>query len=154
MLTQKFDHNRNLTILSFMALVICALICSAAQDYGYSEAVLDSWGGTLTVGKMARMVVPEGALSEETLMSIEVRTDGESCLEFHFQPHGLQFNVPVEIQLSWATLKGFELDDLALYYYDEDSGELIEETEVVFDEKTKQAILSLDHFSYYYFPRR
>ncbi len=67
-----------------------------------------------------------------------------------FGPHGLIFNNPVEVALSYkeADLKGFKEKELRIFYYNEDTG-LWEYIGGEVDEKEKQVIAFLDHFSRY-----
>jgi hypothetical protein len=85
---------------------------------------------------------------------MEVWSDESNYIDFHFEPHGTTFNQPVEIQLSWATMKDISVDDLILYYYNEKRGKWLEEKTAVFDAEAKTATLYVDHFSYYYYGRR
>jgi hypothetical protein len=152
------------TITPITTMLILGLIVtffgSAAQDdnYYYTYAEMDYWGGTLNGGGIARgtkLVVPEGALTETTIISMEVCTDRSSYISFTFGPHGTNFDVPVEIQLSWVALKDLDVnEDWILWYWDEALNEWLEENSAVFDPKRKTLTLYVDHFSYYYYGRR
>jgi len=50
-------------------------------------------------------------------------------------------------------LEDVTAEELILYYYDEDLEEWVEETTAVFNENSKKATLSINHFSEYYFRR-
>lgn len=132
----------------------CAVISLSSASSFYAEKIIGPDGGQLNAGA-TKLVVPKDALSEDTLISMEVASDDESYVNFVFAPHGTVFAVPAEIQLSWATLKDIEdPNELILYYYDEESEDWVEETEAVFNENEKKATLYINHFSEYYFTRR
>ena len=144
-------------LVSLVALIAAVSLVFGGDGYFYAERLIDAKGGQLTAGDGApgtRLVIPEGALNEETLISMEVISDGVSRIDFNFGPHGTVFNKPVQLELSWATLKDVTADELILYYYDEKLGEWVEETTAVWDETGKKAVLYIDHFSRYYFDRR
>jgi hypothetical protein len=140
-----------------LALIVALGLAFAGDGYFYVERTIGVEGGQLTAGDGApgsKLVIPEEALSEDTLISMEVISDGVSRVDFNFGPHGMVFAKSVRLELSWATLKDVTADDLILYYYDEELGEWVEETSAVWDETGKKAVLYIDHFSKYYFDRR
>jgi hypothetical protein len=55
-------------------------------------------GGDINIGKH-KLVVPEGALSEE--VEITAVSSGSSLVDLQFEPHGLHFNEPVQLTLSY-----------------------------------------------------
>jgi hypothetical protein len=144
-------------VITFMFALLCYAADQDSDDYYYTYAQLDYWGGKLKGSDIARgtsLIVPEGALTETTTLSMEVWSDRTSYIRFHFEPHGTEFQVPVQLELSWTALKDVSVDDLMLYYWDDEQGKWVEETRAEFNEKTKKATLYLDHFSYYYYGRR
>lgn len=98
--------------------------------------------------------IPTKALTERKLISLEMISDGASWFYFHFEPHGLVFAQPVELKLALAALKETKEEDLVLYYYHEDIGRWIRETQGVFSDNREEVIFKLKHFSYYFFARR
>ena len=137
-----------------------ATILAAPKSQGgyyYVERVLGYRGGSLMGADIAqgtKLHLPIWALSKTTVISMEVWSDGVSRMDFHFEPHGIVFAVPVELQLPWSTLKKTSAGDLVLYYYDESLRQWVEETRAIWDEKKKKATLYIDHFSRYYYKRR
>jgi len=114
-------------------------------------------GGTLEVGDRhygkSKITFKKNDLPEDLTITFEWVSGGtfEGKLnDAEFGPHGLVFNSPVEVQLSYkkADLKGFEEEDLKLFYYNEET-ELWEFIGGEVDEKKKIVIGFLDHFSRY-----
>ena len=68
------------------------------QDYAGEAAIIGPKGGTLHVGDH-ELVIPEGALDQEVLISAEAPTS--SLVDVNFQPHGLQFQKPAKLTLSY-----------------------------------------------------
>jgi len=120
---------------------------------GYSIFPIGPLGGFVNVGSV-QLNVPKGALSETIFIWMAEYSDGESCIHFEFGPHGTQFAIPAELNLSWASLKKVSSKNLILYYYDKTLGEWVEETQGVWSDNRKKATLYIDHFSLYYFRRR
>lgn len=59
---------------------------------------IDQKGGVIQLGELGmRIYFPRGALSRKT--EITVKAFGGSAVAFEFGPHGLTFNVPVEIRI-------------------------------------------------------
>ncbi|MBC8235765.1 hypothetical protein H8E77_39965 [bacterium] len=119
----------------------------------YTEAVIGKKGGQLTLEKGTKLIIPEGALTEDVPISMEVISDGIARIDFHFGPHGTFFEQPVEIKMSWATLKSMNVDNLVLYYNDDVNG-WQEESQAEFNKQHKSASVYVNHFSEYYFNRR
>ena len=114
-------------------------------------------GGTLKVGDRdngkSKITFKKNDLPEDLTITFEWVSGGtfEGMLNnLEFGPHGLVFNSPVEVQLSYkkADLKGFEEEDLKLFYYNEET-ELWEFIGGEVDEKKKIVIGFLAHFSRY-----
>jgi hypothetical protein len=127
----------------------------SGESYFYTERVITEYGGQLVGGDAAqgtKLYIRKGALSEKTVISMEAWSDGVSRVNFRFGPHGTEFAVPAELELGWAVLKNVSAEDLILYYYDEQLGEWVEETQAIWDKN--KATLYLNHFSEYYFQRR
>ena len=114
-------------------------------------------GGTLEVGDRdngkSKIKFKKNDLPEDLTISCVWVSGGtfEGMLNnLEFGPHGLVFNSPVEVQLSYkkADLQGIEEEDLKLFYYNEET-ELWEFIGGEVDEKKKIVIAFLDHFSRY-----
>ncbi|MBM3242999.1 hypothetical protein FJZ31_42610 [Candidatus Poribacteria bacterium] len=137
-------------ILTIASFAICMAI---AAGHEYKEKVIGILGGTISLSEGTKIVVLPGALLKNTLLSIERWTD-EDKVYFHFGPDGLQFNLPVIICLSWASLEDVDLEDLILYYWDEEKGEWVEVCIAEWDLVEKACKFYINHFSYYYYQRR
>ncbi len=114
-------------------------------------------GGTLEVGDRdngkSKITFKKNDLPEDLTITFEWASGGifEGKLNpAEFGPHGLVFNSPVEVQLSYkkADLEDFKEEDLKLFYYNEET-ELWELIGGEVDEKKKLVIAFLDHFSRY-----
>jgi hypothetical protein len=68
------------------------------RDYEADAAIIGPNGGTLHIGPH-ELVIPKGALSEEVLISGEAPTS--SMVDVSFEPHGLQFQQPADLKLSY-----------------------------------------------------
>jgi len=114
-------------------------------------------GGTIEVGNReygeSRIIFKKNDLPEDITISFEGTAAGtfEGMLNgLEFGPHGLVFNSPVEVQLSYkkADLQGIKEKDLKLFYYNEET-ELWEFIGGEVDENKKIVIGFLKHFSRY-----
>ncbi|HDS73985.1 MAG TPA: hypothetical protein ENN56_00440 [Firmicutes bacterium] len=81
-------------------------------------------GGMLAVGEPdvygeTKLTIPAGAVSEPTVISMEISYDGPIVVEL--QPHGIQFDKTVELAISYkpADLTGIDLDEINVYYFNE-----------------------------------
>jgi hypothetical protein len=68
------------------------------RDYQAEAAIIGPHGGTLHVGEH-ELVIPAGALDHEELIVGEAPTS--SLVDVSFAPHGLQFQKPAELKLSY-----------------------------------------------------
>ena len=114
-------------------------------------------GGTIEVGDRqygkSKIIFKKNDLPEDLTISFEWISGGtfEGKLNpAEFGPHGLVFNSPVEVKLSYkkADLQGIEEEDLKIFYFNEET-ELWEFIGGEVDEKKKIIIGFLDHFSRY-----
>ena len=139
--------------LTVFALLMVAGLTLATGTYVFVEKIIGPDGGKVNV-QGDKLIVPAGALDVETPISMAMTSDDVSRVDYEFGPHGTVFNVPVELRLSWSTLRDMTSADLTLYYYEESSGTWVEETTAIWDDNGKKASLFIDHFSKYYFERR
>jgi len=133
-------------------------------------------GGTITVGDslhgFSKLVIPYGAVGTSTDVATTSETDASlssgwlsssynayvninfwwesNAFQAEFSPHGLQFNVPVRMELSYkdADLTGINEDDLRIYYFNEATG-IWEVIGKQVDKTNKVVIGYTNHFSRY-----
>jgi len=157
-------RNRNLrTIRTILILVltlgiVISLAYAKTKGY-YAEKEIGKKGGELKLkDKKAKdkttVTFPKGALSEKHLITMQITTDEKSNVYFEFGPHGTYFNEPVELELSWESLRHVKGKDLILYYYDENVEDWVEETNGKWNNKDKKVTLYINHFSLYHNRRR
>lgn len=155
-------HKKTLRISIPIIIVLLAISLAYAGDgYYYKEKLIKAdIGGILTGGDGApgtKLDIPAGALSEDTIISIEVNSDNVAETQFTFGPHGTVFNTPVELELSWQTLNDLQdltSEDLILYRYDDSTSQWLEEATAIWNDNGKKATVSINRFSYYYYARR
>ncbi|MFQ6040741.1 MAG: hypothetical protein ACE5PV_07785, partial [Candidatus Poribacteria bacterium] len=98
--------------------------------------------------------ITDNALMKPQLISMEILSDGYSWTYLHFQPDGVVFQKPVELKVYLESIKDPQEEDLILYYYNDNRKEWLKETSGIFDQKSKETIFQLHHYSYYYYSRR
>ena len=127
------------------------------KTFSKTKKIKAKHGGTIEVGDRhygkSKITFKKNDLPEDLTISFEWVSGGtfEGMLnDLEFGPHGLVFNSPVEVRLSYkkADLQGFNEKDLKLFYYNEET-ELWEFIGGEVDEKKKIVIGFLDHFSRY-----
>ena len=102
-------------------------------------------GGTLHVGPH-ELVIPKGALSED--VQITAKTEMGAHREVEFQPHGLQFQMPVVLKLSYDRCLVPEGQGVEVVYTE--NGNRIVERHASSDDKALKKVEALtDHFSGY-----
>ena len=113
---------------------------------------IDDDGGTISIGDevhgISKLVFPEDAVGNDVLITFS--WESTDLLEAQFSPHGITFDQPVWIELSYkdADLTGVNEDGLKIYYYNENTGVW----EIVGDQidKTKKVVVGYtNHFSRY-----
>ncbi len=128
-----------------------------AKTFKQTKKIKAKDGGTLEVGDRdngkSKITFKKHDLPEDLTITFEWASGGtfEGKLnDAEFGPHGLVFNSPVEVQLSYkkADLQGIKEKDLKLFYYNEET-ELWEFIGGEVDEKKKIVIGFLAHFSRY-----
>jgi hypothetical protein len=115
------------------------------QDYAGEAAIIGPKGGTLHVGDH-ELVVPEGALDQEVLISAEAPTS--SLVDVQLAPHGLQFQKPAKLTLSYERCVRPTLSDLLVVYLGQ-GNRLLELPPSVDDKSGKDVTADIDHFSRY-----
>ncbi len=115
------------------------------QDYVGDAAIIGPKGGTLHVGDH-ELVVPAGALREEVLISAESPTS--SLVDVQLAPHGLQFEKPVKLRLSYEHCVRPTITDLLVVYLGQ-GNRLLELPPSVDDKNHKDVTADIDHFSRY-----
>ncbi len=109
-------------------------------------------GGQLVVGNPSRgyskLIFEPNAISEDMTISLTYWID--DFFEGVFEPHGIQFNEPVRVELSYknADLTGIDENDLKIYYFNE-STNLWEYVGGDVDAANKLVVCYLEHFSRY-----
>jgi hypothetical protein len=119
------------------------LHCSHTEPQTTS-AVIGPEGGTLRIGRH-RLIVPAGALNEETLITGTVPADSSATVTF--EPSGLKFKRPASLVL---TTKDCDVPagDPSVMYID-DTGKPVEELPSVFDRAREEVTTPIHHFSGY-----
>ena len=113
---------------------------------------IDQDGGIINVTGGTKVIIPEGALEQDTYITVTVEVyKDEQKIHYIFEPNGIVFNEPVEIRMPWSYLKDYD-GDLELWYLD-DNGEWILVEDAIIELEKKRYILYIDHFSQYYTPR-
>ena len=111
--------------------------------YGWAYAG-DDWHGRTW------LYFPPYAMNKTTTVTIDWESTGFLEGGAEFSPHGVQFNYPVTVWISYkdADLNGINEQDLKIWYYNEDTGfwELIGD---VVDTQNKMVGGLLHHFSRY-----
>ncbi len=114
--------------------------------------LIDGNGGTLSIGDekhgISKIVIPANAVDQDVLITFS--WESTDLLVAQFSPHGITFDEPVRLELSYkdADLTGVNEDGLKIYYYNEDTGVW----ELIGDEvdKTKKVVVGYtNHFSRY-----
>ena len=103
--------------------------------------------------EQTKLKIPAGALDQAKHLKMTVTTDEKEKAQFHFEPHGTVFKKQVTIELSYASLKDVEAEDLILYDMNDD-GEWEEHSKAKWEKNKKKCTFKTDHFSYYYYARR
>jgi len=113
--------------------------------YDADAAIVGPNGGTLHAGAH-ELVIPKGALTEEVLITAEAPTS--SLVDVRFEPHGLQFQRPAELKLSYKGCVRPTATDLLVAYLGQGNQvlELPPSRDLRVDDEVDADI---DHFSRY-----
>jgi hypothetical protein len=107
----------------------------------WGSAIIGAKGGELVVGTH-RLIVPAGALTEDTQLSATVPAG--SLMEIHFEPHGLQFKKPAGLVID-ASACG----EVPNVVYLDEMGGIAEHIRAVFSTWWHTIAAPIDHFSGY-----
>jgi len=143
------------TILTLsLCLFIVALFIGLA--FAATKMIKATEGGTIKIRDGVELVIPPNALEEDTKIKANMSSRqvgekgiGRKQLVFTFEPSGTTFDPPAELHVDKKFFEEEDADDIVIC---EDSGE--EETPVVNEDDPDELIFYIDHFSYYYYPRR
>jgi hypothetical protein len=118
-----------------------------AGDLSYSQLVPAGAGGTLYFDEF-EFYVPPGSLSQNTVISITVTSDG--YLQMDFGPDGTQFNPPATMTVSYAAanLKGLKPSNLSISWFDTAAKQWINIGGTV-DQSAKTVSAPISHFTEY-----
>jgi len=115
------------------------------REYSADAAIVGPAGGTLHVGNH-ELVIPKGALDHEELITMEAPTS--SLVDVRFEPHGLQFQQPAELKLSYKGCVRPTSADLLVAYLGQ--GNQVLELPPSVDVKSGDEVdADIDHFSRY-----
>ena len=111
-----------------------------------SAVVTAAQGGAVTCGHVT-LVVPAGALSEDTEISIEI--ENPSILVADFGPEGLEFNTPVVMRwnLAGTSAEGGAQSTESLYFHE--TTQLWEEIDMLSPPDSNTTETEIEHFSKY-----
>lgn len=104
------------------------------------------WGGVLELGPH-RLIVPPGALLKKTRITGRISADSVNSVQLF--PEGLQFLVPVRLQLSYRNCENLELKNMRVVYTSDD---LLRVLELIPSEDRKgmrTVVGFISHFSRY-----
>ena len=139
------------TTLLILLIAVLAIPSDSPKIYQKSGWINED-GGTINVPGGTKVIIPEGALDENTYITVTVEVyKDENKIHYIFGPSGTVFNELIEIKVPWSYLKDYD-GDLELWSLnDDDEWTLVEDA--IIDQQKKRYILYIDHFSEYYFPR-
>jgi len=113
--------------------------------YAGATKIIGPQGGYIAVGRSS-LVVPPGALSAPTIITME--QPSTSRAEVRFKPHGLQFEKPASLTMSYASC--LQLDGYVRgIVYVNDQGEIVEAPPSVDLHAFDKVVSGIGHFSGY-----
>jgi hypothetical protein len=126
---------------------------SLAKEYT-AKKWIGKEGGVIEVGDwwhgISSLKFYEGSVNEYVLVTFWWESTGFLEGGCEFSPHGIQFDKPVRVELSYkdADLGDVNEDDLKIFYYHEDTGEW-EALDSTVNKWKKTVTAYLEHFSRY-----
>jgi hypothetical protein len=121
------------------------VVCPAERTYSDSE-VIGRGGGTLQVGKH-RLSIPAGALTQYT--RITATAPSGNFAEVRFEPHGLKFERPVTLTLSYESCRLLGRSTPPTIVYTDDKRNILEVFRSEVDPWRKTVSAKTNHFSGY-----
>ena len=121
------------------------LVCPANRSYSSTRTIGRS-GGTIWVGDH-RLDIPSGALSSDT--RITATAPRGDYAEVRFEPHGLQFNKPVTLTISYEECGLLKRSSVPVIVYTDDDRNILEVLKTEINRYQKTVSGKTDHFSGY-----
>ena len=121
------------------------LVCPAERSY-YDSEVIGRQGGTIQVGKH-RLYIPEGALTQYT--RITATAPSGNYAEVRFEPHGLKFQKPVTLTLSYESCRLGGKSSPPTIVYTDDERNILEVFRTEVDPWRETVSAKTNHFSGY-----
>jgi len=111
---------------------------------GYQTKLIEAdKGGQVQYGRY-KVEIPKYALAEDT--HITVRDPGSAYLICELEPHGIVFNIPVELEMDIKNLDTAPFFDWTIYWYNDATGLWVDQSAVLDKDKITA---QLSHFSRY-----
>lgn len=111
---------------------------------GHETALIEAGeGGTITYDRF-KVQIPEDALNQDTY--ITVREPGNGYLMCELEPHGIQFNIPVTLEMDLDDLETAPYFDWTIFWLDDLTGLWVDQNAVYGGDKL---VVRLSHFSRY-----
>jgi hypothetical protein len=102
------------------------LLSCSNLPYDSTTQTIGIWGGRLSVGPHT-LVIPPGALTQKTAITMILPTDLRGVNAVRFKPAGLQFRTPAALTMSYANCSllgvllpkhiAYTTDNLQILYY-------------------------------------
>ena len=119
------------------------LACSRRQAQTAS-AIIGPSGGTLAIGD-DKLIVPPGALQQETLITGTIPEDTTASI--HFEPEGLRFKKPAGLVLDARGCGQLSGEPSVLYL--DDNGNILEQIDAIYSNWWHTVAAPIQHFSVY-----
>ena len=130
-----------------LVLVTILSVFLTTEALAVSRLIKADEGGVIDLAEGVSLVIPPGALSEDTRIRAHVVLN-RNRISYTFEPDDVVFNRPLELIVSSQVLEDADVGDLNLYGED---GERIRPRKL---KKAKSFLYRIDHFSLYYHRRR
>ena len=124
---------------------VTGLLTCPAQNVLTTSKIIGPLGGRIVIGDH-ELVVPAGALSEYVKISA-TRKSG-TLAEVDFQPHGLQFDKPAALRMSYDRCSTPAKSVQSIVYVN-DEHEIIEMPRSADDQRVDEVTAWINHFSGY-----
>jgi hypothetical protein len=128
-----------LTVAFVLSVILIATV------YADIKLITAKKGGTVRAERGAELVIPPGALAEDTVISARLDIQND-VIDLVFGPHGTEFNPPAVFKVSWTLINKYGIEDYTVYGPD---------GETIVPETTNKGLeYQVPHFSLYYYRRR